>query len=96
MDLDFLQRLNDNIARMNSENGKVVVHEGKRIGAGRGASDNMIKKTVVSRNAKEATAQRRFEDSMLGKLTDELSEKEVNAVVDKYVNKLVDELFDGV
>lgn len=96
-DLDFPERLADNLKRMQSESGKVVVTDGKRIGPGKNSSSNQIVGNTVSKTAEEAAAQANYEESVLGQLNVEsLSDKEIDDLADKYVDKLVDELFENL
>ena len=94
--LDLFKRLQLNLDRLNSESGKIVVKDGKRIGPGRTISDNMIKRTEVSRNPEEAKKQKLYEDSVLGQLSGDLNDKEIEDIVDKYIDKIADELFEGL
>ena len=93
----FLNRLEENIKKLDSQNGKLVVHDGKRIGAGVSATKNMIKGTTVSKTKEDALIQEKYEKSVMGNLFgDDIPEDEVNKIVDKYVEKIVDELFEGI
>ena len=93
---NFLRQLADNIQNLASESGEIVVLDGQRIGPGHGVSDNMVSGISVSKTYEDAESQRRYEDSKLGKLDQDLTDEQIDAVVDKYINEIVDGLFKGV
>jgi len=95
MNFDFLKKIESNLKELQSQNGEVIVLDGKRIGPGIGESSNQVVGTTVSPNAEEAKAQEGYENSILGQLYGDIPEKEIEAIVQKYAEKLISDLFKG-
>jgi hypothetical protein len=92
----FLDPLIQNLKYLESRNGETIVVDGKFIGPGQKQSQNMVQGTTISRTGAEANEQSLFEDSLLGKLEDNLDEDQLEGVVDLYIKKIVDGLLEGM
>lgn len=91
---DLLKRLENNLKRLESQNGQEIVVKGKRVGPHISSSDNMVSGITLSDNNKEAKDQENYEKSLLGQLDNNLSEEERQGVIEKYIDSLIDEIFD--
>ena len=92
----ILGPLLDNLKYLESRNGEVIVVDGKFIGPGQKQTQNMVKGVTISSNAKESENQALFEDSLLGKLEDDIDEDQLEGVIDRYIEKITDGLFEGM
>jgi hypothetical protein len=94
--MNFLKRLQDNIERMNMQSSKPCVLDGQRVGPGVKSDKNLISSTTLSKNAEEALIQEKYEKSVTGQLHGDVDEGEIDKITEKYIEKMVDELFEGV
>ena len=92
----FFRDIQRNIELLAGQDGGVVVHKGKRIGPGKSDADSMVQGTAVSQTDKEAKIQEKYEQSKLGGIKGDVSDEEIDGIVDKYVESLVDEIFKGI
>ena len=93
---NFLHKLSQNLAKLQSKDGQTIVVDGKWVGNDVPETMNMVRGTTVSKNEEDAKTQEQFEKIKLGKPTGPISDEEANKIVDKYMEELVDHLFDGV
>lgn len=93
---NFLHRLSQNIAKLQSKDNQTIVVDGKWIGEDIPETMNMVKGTVVSKDEEDAKIQELFEKTKLGKPMGPISDEETNKIIDKYIEELANHLFDGV
>jgi len=94
--INFLQKISDKLDHLSSQNGDIVVQDGQRIGPGIGADQNTIVGNTVSKNSYEARQQDLYEQSVLQQLYEDPAEDEMEGIVDRYIDKIVDDMFKGV
>lgn len=90
---DFFDKLLKNIKKFESHVDDTVVRDGKFIGPDVGVEDNMVQGTTVSDNSKDAKHQRMFEESLTGQIKDEITDEEMEAMADRYVDAMIDKLY---
>lgn len=95
--IDFLSRLQKNINKLETLNGETIISDGQRIGPGIGTGANLVKGTTVSSTDEKAKTQEQFENSKLGEgLDPSVSEEELEEIITKYVEEIVDDLLKDV
>ena len=91
------QAILDNIAATRSMlSARTVVHDGKLIGPGVKASQNLVKHTEVAPTAAEAEINKKYRDARLGQLHGEVSDEEVDAIATKYIENIASQIVEGI
>lgn len=93
---DLFIKLARNLEKFKSLDGKPVVVDGKRIGPGIANRENMVKGTKVSKNSEQAIIQEKYEQSKLGQLKGEVSDRELEGIVERYVEDLVGDILKDI
>lgn len=91
----FLQHVRYNLKDLSARSGETFVKDGQHIGRGVEKTQNMKQGTTVSRDSKEARHQKLYEDAKLRRLNEDVTEEEIEGIVDRYVNDIINNLFKG-
>lgn len=93
---EFIDQLKRNIKDLESRDGEIIVYDGKFIGPGQKETQNMVKGTTISKTDAEAKTQSLFENSLLGNLSGDIDEDQIDDIVFLYVKKIAEGVLEDM
>jgi hypothetical protein len=95
-DFDFLKNWINNLAKLQSESGKEIISDSKRIGPGKGQRRNMEKGSKIQKTASAALDYERFRAAKMQQpiAEEDMSPEESQAIDDRVIDQFIIEMVD--